>query len=253
MPRLALNKPFRGLGLLIMANSARNQPGAEVSTERKGTREAEVDPLETLQAFYEKNKKMISTVTTVVLGVVVVYFAYTKLYKGPAEEKAATALSFPQMYFQADSLNMALNGDGKNLGFTKIAKKYDGTAAGNLANYYEGVCLLKMGDFKGAIKSLEAFNGKGTMVAYQAWGLLGDAYMETGNSAKAIENFKKATEDKDNVMVTPMYLYHMALAYEAGNQANDAKVALKRIRDEFPRSMQAREVDKELARLGEVN
>ncbi len=236
-----------------MANSARNQPGEEITTARRVQSEPEVDPLENIQAFYEKNKKILSTVTTVVLGVVVVYFAYTKLYKGPAEEKASTALSFPQLYFQVDSLNMALNGDGKNLGFTKIAKKYAGTAAGNLASYYEGVCFLKMGDYKSAIKSLEAFNGKGTMVGYGAWGLLGDAYMETGNSAKAIENFKKATEDKDNTLVTPMYLYHLGLAYEAANQPNEAKAAFKRIRDEYPRSMQARDMDKELARLGEVN
>ena len=234
-----------------MANSARNQPGVERSTVSRG--QEDPNPLDTVQVFYEKNKKVLSTVTTVVLGVILVFFAYTKLYKGPAEEKAATALAMPQLYFQADSLNMALNGDGKNLGFTKIAKKYEGTAAGNLALYYEGVCFLKMGDPKSAIKSLEAFNGKGTMLAYQAWGLIGDAYMENGNTAKAIENFKKAVGDKDDVLTTPMYLYHLGLAYEAGNQANDAKAAFMRIRDEYPRSLQARDMDKELAKLGELN
>ena len=234
-----------------MANSARNQSGVERGT--AGREPQEPNPLDTLQVFYENNKKVISTVTTVVLGVVVVFFAYTKLYKGPAEEKAASSLAFPQLCFQVDSLNLALNGDGKNLGFTKIAKKYEGTAAGNLAHYYEGVCYLKMGDFKNAIKSLEAFNGKGTMVAYQAWGLLGDAYMESGNSAKAIENFKKAVGDKDDIMITPLYLYHLGMAYEAGGNNNDAKAAFMRIRDEYPRSMQARDMDKELARLGEIN
>src|ERR1700744_4289704 len=143
-----------------MANSARNQPG----TERVSATQQEPDPLVTLTAFYEKNKKTLSTVTTIVVVVVAGYFGYTKLYKGPAEEKAATALSFPQMYLSADSVNMALNGDGKNLGFTKLAKKYDGTAAGNLAHYYEGVCYLKMGDYPNAIKALKDFNGKGTMV-----------------------------------------------------------------------------------------
>lgn len=233
-----------------MANSARNQPGA-VRTSKQGPEDP--NPLDAVQVFYEKNKKVLSTITTVVLGVVVVYLAYTKLYKGPAEEKAATAMAFPQLCFQVDSLNLALNGDGKNLGFTKIAKKYEGTAAGNMAHYYEGVCYLKTGDAKSAIKSLEAFNGKGTMLAYQAWGLLGDAYMETGNAAKAIENFKKAVGDKDDILITPMYLYHLGLAYEAGNQVNDAKAAFMRIRDEYPRSLQAREMDKELAKLGEIN
>ena len=91
------------------------------------------------------------------------------------------------------------------------------------------------------------------MMANQAWGLLGDAYMESGNSAKAIENFKKAVEDKDDMFVTPMYLYHLGIAYEIGNQANDAKAAFLRIRDEYPHSLQARDMDKELAKLGVIN
>src|ERR1039458_6243266 len=99
-----------------MANSARNQPGVEKPTRKQ----QETDPLVHIQAFYEKNKKMISTVGTVIISVVALYLIYTKGYKGPNEEKAATALSYPQLFFAADSLNMALNGDGKNPGFTKI-------------------------------------------------------------------------------------------------------------------------------------
>ncbi len=232
-----------------MANSARNLPGVE----RPSKQIQESDPMESVQAFYEKNKKMISTVGTVVVSVVVLYFVYTKLYKAPNEEKAATALSYPQMFFAADSLNMALNGDGKNPGFTKITKKYSGTAAGNLAYYYEGVCFLKQGDFKNAIKSLKEFDGKGTMLGNMAAGLLGEAYMESGDNAKAIESFKKATSDGKDNLVTPLYLYHLGLAYEAGNNANEAKAAFKRIRDEYPKSLQARDIDKELAKLGELN
>lgn len=231
-----------------MANNVRNQPGTE-----RVVKTDEVNPLDNVQVIYEKNKKVISTVTTIVLVVVLGYLGYTKLYKAPSEAKAATALSFPQLYFQADSLNMALNGDGKNPGFIKIAKKYSGTAAGNLAHYYEGLCYLKMGDFKNAIKALNDFDGKGTMVGRQAYGLLGQAYMESGDNAKAIESFKKATTDKEDGLVTPMYLYHLGVAYQAAGNTNEAKAAFKRIRDEYPKSMQARDMDKELARLGELN
>lgn len=231
-----------------MANKVRTQLNTGKKSEAK-----EPNPLDKLMVIYEKNKKTISTVTTVILVVVVGYFAYAKLYKGPAEEKAATALSFPETYFAADSLNMALNGDGKNPGFIKIAKKYDGTAAGNLAHYYGGLCYLKMGDYKNAIKELKEFDGKGTKVGTMASGVLGEAYMESGDNAKAIDCFKKATADKDDILVTPMYLYQLGLAYEATNNTNEAKAAFKRIRDEYPKSMQARDTDKELARLGELN
>jgi hypothetical protein len=43
---------------------------------------------------------------------------------------------------------MALNGDGKNPGFIKVASKYSGTAAANLSKYYMGLCYLKMDDYK---------------------------------------------------------------------------------------------------------
>jgi TolA-binding protein len=231
-----------------MANSARNQPGVE-----RQSLQQEPNPLDNLMEFYERNKKTISTATTVILVVVVGYFAYTKLYKGPNEEKAATALSYPQTYFAADSLDLALNGDGKNPGFIKISSKYSGTAAGNLAHYYEGLCYMKKGDYKNAITALKSFDGKGTSMGNMAEGVLGEAYMESGDNNHAIESFKKATSDKDDILVTPMYLYQLGLAYEATNNAGEAKAAFKRIRDEYPRSMQARDVEKELARLGELN
>ncbi|MCW3124081.1 MAG: Tetratricopeptide 1 repeat-containing protein [Flavipsychrobacter sp.] len=233
-----------------MANSTRTLPGEE-----RKINEEEINPLtvDKLESFYETNKKTISTALTVVLVIVVGYLGYTKLYKGPAEEKAATALSFSQRYFEADSLNLALNGDGKNLGFTKIAKKYSGTAAGNLAHYYEGICYLKMGDYPNAIKSLKDFDGKGTSLGAMATGLLGEAYMESGDKGKAIESFKKASADKDDVLVTPMFLYQLGMAYVADGKTTEAKDAFKRIRDEYPKSMHARDMDKELARLGELN
>jgi len=55
------------------------------------------------------------------------------------------------------------------------------------------------------------------------------------------------------VLLTPMYLYQLGVIYQTTGKTAEAKEAFKRIRDEFPKSMQARDVDKELARLGEVN
>ena len=233
-----------------MANSARNQPG----TGRRVPQEKEVNPLDNLMVVYEKHKKTISTVTTVVLVAVIGYFAYTKLYKGPAEEKAASAMYYSQLYFSVDSLAASMNGDGgKNLGFIKIAKKYDGTAAGNLAHYYCGLGYLKTGDYRNAVTEFKKFDGKGTMLGHMAYGLLGESYMELGDKTQGIENFKKAIADKNDGLVTPMFLYQLGMAYESNGNSNDAIAAFKRIRDEYPRSIQARDMDKELARLGDVN
>jgi tetratricopeptide (TPR) repeat protein len=202
--------------------------------------------------FYEEKKQPIVVGVGSLLLVVCAYFGYNKMIKEPNEEKAATALSYPQLYYQADSLNLALNGDGRHNGFLKLAKQYDGTDAGNLANYYAGVSYLKSGDYANALKFLQNFNGRGTLLAYQAWGAMGQAYMETGNKAKAIEFFKKASDNKDDILLTPMYLYQLGLVYEANGQPGDAKSVFKRIKDEYPKSMQARDMEKELAKLGEI-
>ena len=232
-----------------MANSARNTPGVE----RPSSNIEDISPLDNITVAYEKNKTMISYVAVAVIVIVGGYLAYTKMYKGPAEEKAFTQLAIPQMYYQADSMNLALNGDGGHPGLVKIGKNYSGTAAGNLALYYEGVAYLKTGDFKKAIKALSEFDGKGTILATQAQGMLGMAYMEVQDKKNAIESFKKATANKEDGLVTPMYLYQLGLAYEADGKTNEAKETFKRIRDEYPRSANARDMDKELAKLGELN
>jgi len=228
-----------------MANSVRNKPG----TERITTVE-EHNPLETIQDKYEQNKKRINTGITVVLLAVVGFFAYQKFVKEPKETKAANAISYAQMYFANDSLNQALNGDGQHQGLLQIIKKYGGTKAGNLAQYYAGVSYLQMNDPKNAIKHLKEFDAKGTNVAYVAYGALGDAYMENNNVKEGIEYYNKAAGNKDDNLLTPIYLYRAAMAYELNNQPDKAKDNYKRIRDEYPQSMQAREIDKNLARLG---
>ena len=230
-----------------MANRARTQPGAEKVTDIE-----EVKVLENLQSKYEKNKKNINTAVTVILIAVVGYFAYTNLYQEPRNQKAATAVSFAQRYFEADSLNLALNGDGQHQGFLKIIKKYDGTPTANISHYYAGVCYLRMGDFKNAIKHLEDFSGKGTVVANAAWGALGDAYMESGNNKKGIEYYEKAISDKSNTVYNPIYLKRLGVAYEMAKKPEDAKKAYMRIRDEYPMSEQARDMEKSLARLGVI-
>ena len=227
-----------------MANTARNKPGTERITVDKS------NALEDLQTKYERNKKPINTILTIVLIGVVGFFVYKSLYQAPREKKAATAMSFAQQYYEIDSMQLALNGDGQHVGFLNIIKKYGGTSSANVAHYYAGMSYLNMGDYPNAIKHLEDFNGGGAIIEHAAWGSLGDAYMESGNIAKGIEYYNKAAGDKDNTVFTPLYLYRAGVAYEMNNKPDEAIKAYKRIRDEYPQSQEAREMDKSLARLG---
>ncbi len=211
----------------------------------------EKNPLDNLTEYYEDNKKRINTISTVVLVVVVGIFAYLKLYRAPRMEKAATSIGYAQRMLEMDSLDLALNGDAGNPGFLKIQRKYSGTPTGNLCNYYIGVCYLQKGEFNNAIKYLEDFNGKGTLVGNIAQGALGDAYMEAGNTQKGIAAYEKAISNGNDV-TAPLYLERLAVVHEMNNNTDKAKEAYLKIRDNYPTSSQAQDIDRRLARMGVV-
>ncbi len=218
-----------------------------VATEPEDNNEA----LQNVEVFYERNKKPINTAVVAIVVIVAGIFGY-RYYNTSRDGKAAAKAFYAQQYFMVDSVQSALKGDGQHYGFLKVIKEYGGTKTANLAHYYAGVCYMKLGDNKNAIKYLEDFDGKGTMVGTAAHGMLGSAYMESGKTDKAIDEYKKATENDKDVVQTPLYLFNLAAAYEAAKKPEDAKKAYMRIRDEFPTSLQARDIDRFLAKLGEI-
>ncbi len=228
-----------------MATATPNTPPAKP----KYTLSTGINSVDELQYKYENNKKVINAFAIGLLLGVAAFFGY-RFYQSSQNEKAATAIAYPQRYFEMDSMSTALNGDGRHSGFLKIAKKFSGTKTANLAHYYAGICYLKMGDNKNAIKQLADFDGEGTLVGLAAKGALGDAYMDAGNAGKAISAYESATADKNDVALTPVYLQRLAMAYEAAGKKEDAAKAYRRIRDDYPQSQVSRDVDKYLARLG---
>ena len=224
-----------------MAKNVKNNPAQEKNA------------FDNLMEKYEQNKKRINTITTIVLVVVLAGIAYVKLMREPRIEKAATTIAWAQRMFEQDSLDKALNGDMANPGFLKVQKKYSGTPTGNLANHYIGVCYLHKGEFNNAIKYLKEYSGNGTSLQYVNWGALGDAYMETGNTEKGIEYYKKASGNKEDKVITPIYLYRLGVVYEMSGNIDEAAKAYASIRDDYSRSTQAQDIERHLARVGVID
>jgi hypothetical protein len=146
------------------------------------------------EAFFEKNKKVISGVIIAIILVVAGVLCYNQFIGGPRQQKASTALARGQEYFNADQFDKALNGDGAGYtGFVKIADDYSSTDAGNLANLYAGLCYANLGKWQDAVKYLEAYSPKGdAMVSPAAIEALGNAYAHVGQIDKAISTLKEA-------------------------------------------------------------
>jgi len=211
-----------------------------------------------LEFFYEKNKKAITYGGGALLAIVAI-FSFYKFYWLPGEEKeAANEAFFAQTYFEKDSFLVALNGglnvqtsDGPKtmMGFKDLAENFSSTKTGRLANYYAGICLLRTGKFEEAIGYLEQYDGKDEMVAPVAIGAIGDANMELNKVDEAVKFYLKAAEQSTNSFTTPIYLKKAAFAYEQKANYTEALATYDRLKNEYPKSSEARDVDKYIARV----
>ena len=188
--------------------------------------------LEDAEFWFERNSKLVIGISAVVLLVVAGYFGFN-YYKASQNELAQKEMFQAVYYFESDSLKLALNGDGNNLGFIDIADEYGISEAGNLANFYAGATFLKQGNYESAIQYLDKFSSNDLLVQPRAYSLIGDAYMELKKYDDAVKYYNKAADYKPNKFFTPTYLMKAALAYEKLNQNDKAKAAYEKIISDF--------------------
>ena len=87
------------------------------------------------EQFIEDNQKWIVRVVTGILAIVAIFIGVKRLYLGPLEEEAHGQMFVAEQYFEVDSFNLALYGDGNYSGFLQIIDDYGITKASNLASY----------------------------------------------------------------------------------------------------------------------
>lgn len=210
--------------------------------------QALADKVQGAETWMERNPKTIIGILTAVLLIVGGYFGY-HYYKDSQEGEAQREMFQAVYYFEADSLDLALNGDGNNLGFIDIIDEYGITDAATLANYYAGAAYLKQGKFEVARLYLEDFNSNDLLVQARAYSLIGDSYMEENNFEEAARFYEKAADYKPNKYFSPSYLMKAALAFEKNNQNEKAIAAYDKIIDEYFDSPEFQEARKFKAKL----
>ncbi|MDR1739506.1 MAG: tetratricopeptide repeat protein [Bacteroidales bacterium] len=200
-----------------------------------------------LTTFFEKNSKIIYYTVGIIAVLVIGYFGVKYLYIEPKAKEASAEMFYAQRYFEADSLNVALNGDGQHLGFIDIIDQYGITQPGKLAKYYAGISYLKLGQFQDAVDMLSGFSTKEPLAYILSHQALGDAYAELGETQKAIDTYIKGTKKYQNDFFTAGLLFRAGLAYESILSYDKALDIYKTIREKYPQSQEAREMDKYIA------
>jgi tetratricopeptide (TPR) repeat protein len=201
-----------------------------------------------IESWFERNPKLVIGVAAGIMLLVGAFFGY-RYYIGNQDGIAQNEMYQAVRYFEADSLNLALNGDGNNLGFLQIIDDYGRTDAGNLANFYTGAIYLKQGKYPLAIFHLQDFSASDLLVQARAYSLMGDAYMEQKDYENAAKYYDKAAGYKPNKEFTPTYLMKAALAYEKLNKNDKAKAVYQTIIDKYWESSELQNARKFKARL----
>jgi tetratricopeptide (TPR) repeat protein len=200
------------------------------------------------ERWLEQHPKTIFGIVFVVLLAVAAYFGFN-YFKNSQDTEAQKEMFQAVYYFEADSLNLALNGDGNNLGFINIIEEYKFSNAANLAHFYAGVCYLKQGNYETAILFLKDYSSNDLLVQPRAYSLIGDAYMELNKFEDAATYYDKAASYEPNKFYSPAYLLKAALAYEKLDQKDKAKAAYDKIITEFWDSNEYQSAVKLKARL----
>lgn len=205
------------------------------------------DALSRTEQYIEDNQKSLSIIIGAIILIAVLYLAFTKLYIGPKEKEALSEMFQAELYFEADSFNLALNGDGNAFGFLTIIDEYGMTKAANLANYYAGVSYLQLGQIDDAIDYLKSFDIDDNMIKPMAYGALGDAYSEKGDFDEALSYYVKAG-DIENNFSAPIYLMKAGMLYEDKGDYKNALEVYNKINTDYSKSNEGRYIKKYIER-----
>tara|TARA_B110000196_G_scaffold295717_1_gene285582 strand:- start:1087 stop:1764 length:678 start_codon:yes stop_codon:yes gene_type:complete len=200
------------------------------------------------EQYIEDNQKSLMIIIGAIIGIIVLFKAYQNFYIAPLEQEAQIEIYMAELYFQKDSFNLALNGDGQYAGFLDVADEYNSTRVGELANYYAGLCYLHTGDYKNAIEYLEDFSSNDIILSSLALGCTGDAYMELSETDNAMDAYEHAIANSNNQFTAPRYMMKLAVIHELNGDYSDALEIYKAIKTDFNASSEASGIEKYISR-----
>ena len=201
------------------------------------------------EQFYNEHKKLIWGAVAAILLIGLGILAYNKFVFQPKCVEAMQQTYPAEMSFQNGEYELALNGDGNNMGFADIISEY-GSKSGKAVYLYAGICELQLGNYESALGYLKKYKGKEPILAARSLACQGDAYVGLGDYAAAVRSYKAAADLADNVFAAA-YLLKEGSAHEALGQKAEALACYQAIKDKYPQSLEAYEIDKNIASVAE--
>ncbi len=194
--------------------------------------------------WIERNANIITWVITGIIVVILGFILLNRYVFEPKSQEAGSENAKAVIYFDKGDFQTALNGYNADcIGFAQIADDYKHYKAGKLAALYAGICEYKLGEYEEAAEYLKRFDANDRNISPAAKMLLGDTYVEMEEYGKAAKAFEAAADSK-NEIVAPMALKKAAFVYQELGKDKEAQKAFRQIKDKYPRSNEAQDIDK---------
>lgn len=219
-----------------------------MANEIKQENEAMISAVSKTERFFEENGKTLSIVFTALIVLTGGIYAYYKLAYQPKQAEAQAQMYKTENVFEQGNFELALNGDDNVMGFKQIIDEY-GAKPGKSVYLYAAICEMQRegGDLEQAMSYLDSYSGDKIMQA-RAESLKGDIWCNREDYKKALSCYEKAAGIGENVF-NAAYILKAAQCCEALGEKEEALKKYQTIKDMYPQSVEASDIEKYITRL----
>ena len=203
------------------------------------------------ERFIESYRNHVFIAVAALILIVIAVLGIRHYYYLPKEKEAQGAIFPGENYLATQQWELALNGDGKDyVGFLGIIEDYGVTKTAKLARAYAGICYYHLNKPEEALEYLKKFDANDKVVTPLIKGLMGDCYVDLGDIAEGIKYFNKAASEANSDFFSPIYLKKAGIAYESIFDYPNAIKMYQTIKNKYPNSQEAGDIDKYIDRAG---
>ena len=214
--------------------------------------EAREDKLATLfdrsLFFYEENKSLVFGAVGALVAVILVIFGFM-YYQNQQQDNAASQMTEATALYENGNYRAALDGDNGAPGLLEIVDRFGSTKAGNLARFYAGDALFQLGEYEEALEYFQDYDKDNDAIGAAAYAGEAAVHESMGDFARAAERFEEAAEQFENEFTSARYLQQAGRNYVMAGEFAEARAVYEDIKDRYPTSQIASEIDFYLAQL----
>ena len=200
------------------------------------------------ELFFQKYGKIVYGCVAAVLLIALAILAYNRFILQPKKEKAQAEMFKAEQKFAQGNFELALNGDDNTMGFEEIIDTY-GSKAGEAVYLYAGASALQIGEFDKAISYFKKYDGEDKILLSRAQAGIGDAYVGLEDYKNALAAYEKAAATVNSNMYAAGYLLKAGQVAEEMGDKDKAVDFYKKIKDQYPESAEASDIDKYITRI----